>query len=59
MTLFQLVLLRLSSKTQYHDIARICLIVAVLWGLKMVESLHVPERIYHVRFASMTDTKTR
>ncbi len=57
MSLFGL-LLQLLSKTQYHNIGRVCLIVAVLWGLQLVESLNALERIHHVRSAGMT-TKTR
>ncbi len=53
MSLFGL-LLQLLSKTQYHHIGRICLIVAILWGLQLVESLNALERIHHVRAAGMT-----
>ncbi len=57
MLLFGL-LLRLS-KSQYYG-GRICIILAVLWGLQLVESLNALERVYHdiihVRSGMVTKT---
>ncbi len=58
MLLFGL-LLRLS-KTQYYGGGRICIIIAVLWGLQLVESSNALERVNYdiTRIGSGMVTKT-